>query len=175
MNLKIVYQSQTGFTQKYANWIKEELEAEILTYKEFLNKGYNQNEIIIYGSSLMANQIKGIKKVKEMVPQDKLIVFVTGAMPNNAIEIIDTIKNTNFTKEEQNHIPSYYFQGGLNFQKLGIVQRNLLKIMKKMLNRKKEKTKEEEGMIEALEKSFDATNKDNIKELVEYVKNNYKV
>jgi len=175
MKFKIVYLSQTGFTKNYANWLKEELEAEMLTYKEFLSKGYNQNEIIIYGSNLMASQIKGIKKIKEIVPQDKLIVFVTGAMPNNNKEIIDTMKNTNFTKEEQNHTPIYYYQGGVNFEKLGIVQRNLLKAIRKMVNRKKEKTKEEEGMIEALEKSFDATNKDNIKELVDYVKNNYKV
>lgn len=171
MKTIVVYTSKTGFTETYGNWIAQELKCEAIRYKE-LNKDKLQGiDTIIYGGGIMAGRVAGLDKVKkaDYIKGKNLIVFATGGTSKDATEIINKMKKDNLSEDEQKKIPFYYFQGGINYEKMGFLSKTLLKAMAKSLEKKANRTNEETGMMEVLKKSNDNSNREYIKELVQYV------
>lgn len=169
----VIYNSKTGFTKQYAGWIAKELECEAIRSEEITKESLKPYHTIVYGGGITAGQIGGLKKFKNiMIDQvDKqLIVFATGATPVENKENIKGIITANFTEEEKARIPFYYFQSGINYKNMKFGGRMALKILAFMLEKKKNKTKDEIGMMRALQDSNDLSNESHIIPLVEKVR-----
>ena len=57
MKTLIIYNSQTGFTEKYAKWLAENLEAKCLSVKEAKNEKLADYDRVIFGSWFCAESI----------------------------------------------------------------------------------------------------------------------
>ena len=145
MKVLVTYQSKTGFTKKYAEWISEELKCDLKELKSV--KDVNDYDLVIHGGWIMGGVIKGVKKIKKLDPK-KLIVFGVGLTPKKSLNTDKMIKNNKLEDT-----PFFYFEGGTNPKKMGIVGRTIVKLVTK-----KKVTYE------------DNTNKDEIKELIKKVK-----
>ncbi|MEC9490759.1 MAG: flavodoxin domain-containing protein, partial [Halanaerobiales bacterium] len=118
--------------------------------------------------------ITGADFIKENIKKlegKKAAVFATGASPAKE-EVIEEVKNKNFTKEEQEYFKFFYLRGGFDYSKLGFKDKVLMSIMKWKLNSKKKKdeemTEEEKGMLAAFDNPVDFTDKENIEKIVSY-------
>lgn len=171
MKTVVVYQSNTGFTKKYAQWISEELSCDLAAYEDAAKK-ISDYDVIVYGGGIMAGRITGLDKLKKnsLISGKKLILFATGATNKNAAELINNIRDNNLSTEEQKSIPFYYFESGINYENMGFLSKTVLKSMYKSLQKKKNRTEEETGMMHALMKSNDHSDKALIKPLITYVK-----
>jgi len=176
MKILIVYWSKTGFVKKYAEWLAEELEADIISGEEVTKDKLKEYDSYIFGGSLYAVGINGADFIKKNIRElegKKTAVFATGASSATK-EVIEEVKNKNFTEEEQKYFKFFYLRGGFNYSKLGFKDKVLMGIMKWKLNSKKNKgeklTEEEKGMLAAYEEPVDFTERENIREIVEYFK-----
>ena len=172
MKTVVVYKSISGFTKKYAEWIAQELEADLLGVKKIDIKILLKYDNIIYGGSLHAVGISGINIIKNNLNKlrDKnIIIFTTGASSPKE-STISEIRNSNFSVEEQKQIQFYYFRGGFDFNKLNFINKILMTLFKWIIKLKRDKTSDEKGMLAAYSKPVDFTKKENIKELLEYVR-----
>ena len=172
MKTVIVYKSISGFTKKYAEWIAEELEADLLSLEKIDIDRLLKYEVIIYGGSLHAVGISGVNIIKNNLNKlrDKnIIIFTTGASPSKE-STISEVKDSNFSVDEQKQIQFYYFRGGFDFNKLNFTNKILMTLMKCKIQLKRDKTPDEKGMLAAFSKPMDFTKKENIKELLEYVR-----
>lgn len=173
MNTVVIYKSKTGYTRKYAEWVAEELSADIFDASKVDIKMLNKYDTIIYGGSLYAVGINGVKLIKKNINQlkdKKLVVFATGASPLRD-SVINEVVSNNFTIEEQKEIKFFYLRGGFNYKKLNIFDKFLMLLLKwKIKNKKKEELSADEiGMLAIYDKSVDFTDKKNIKKIVMYV------
>ena len=170
MNTIVIYNSKTGFPQKYAEWIAAALDCEAIPQKNA--KALSKYDLIIFGGGIMASMITGLSKMKKSAFKEnkKLVVFATGATHVNEAETIEGFKNANFTENERQSIPFFYFQSGLNFEKMKFFPKALLNMMKNSLAKKENKTEEEKEMLKAFEHSCDSSSEKFIAPLVEYVK-----
>lgn len=66
------------------------------------------------------------------------------------------------TAEQQKSIGNFYFRGGFDFSKLTSGDKNLMKMLK-------ERTEDEQGMLDAYVTPVDFRNKENIRPLSDYV------
>lgn len=167
----VVYTSETGFTKIYAEWIAEALGCEAVDMKEWRQKKASDYQTLIYGGGFYAGQIKGLKKIKQQLreyPNVKLIVFGTGATPMEAKDTIKAAMIANFTEEEQKNIPAFYFQSGLNYEKMSMKYKVMMKMFSAMVGKKENKTEEEKAMADMLTHSYDNCRKEYIQELLEY-------
>ncbi len=171
MKTIVIYSSKTGFSEKYGKWIAEELSCKAVSLKE-MPKNLNEFECIIFGGGIMAGKISGLDKFKKnpSIAGKKIVVFATGATPSDATEIVQTFKDNNLTSDEQKEIPFFYFHSGLNFEKMGFMSKALLNMMKNMLEKKADKTPEDEGMLETFRESKDFSNQKFIEPLVTLIK-----
>lgn len=173
MNKKILvtYKSVTGFTKEYAQWISEELDCEILDFKKVSAKTMSEYDTIIFGGRFHAGIVDGLKKAKKLFRESiagRLIVFATGATPNTETDMIEEAWKNNFTVEELSHIPHFYMQSGLRYEKMPPGDRWMLKVFVSMIKHKKEKSEYEKVVEQALGSSYNLSSKAYIRPLISY-------
>ncbi|MBU3092847.1 flavodoxin domain-containing protein [Clostridium sp. CM028] len=175
MKVVVIYKSKTGFTKQYAEWIAEELSADIFDVSNVATNIVAAYDIVIYGGSLYAVGINGVKYITknlDILKDKKVIIFATGASPSSQ-EAIDEVRNTNFTPGEQKHIQFFYLRGGFNYSKLKPFDKVLMTLLKwKMqmkVKMKKDLTPDERGMLACYDKPVDFTRKKNIDKIITYV------
>lgn len=177
MGTIIIYKSKTGYTKKYAEWIAEELSADISELSKITMNTLKTYDVIIFGGGLYAVGINGVKVIKQGLTQlkgKKITVFATGVSPWRK-EAVDEVRNQNFSPEEQEHIQFFYLRGGFEFSRLNSVDKILMILLKWKIKSKKELfrkrlTLDETGMLAAYENPVDFSKRKYIDEIVEYVK-----
>lgn len=165
----IVYKSTTGFTERFAQWIGKELSAELVPYKQRKSVCFEKYDVIIFGGGFHAGMINGLKWLKKELPQLKdksVIVFATGATPSNAPDVQKAIKQ-NFTDEEREKIKVFYMQSGLCYEKMGVGDKLMMAVFRKMV---KKTEGEESETYKMIQQSYDCSSKNSIYPLVEYCK-----
>lgn len=160
MKRLVVYQSSTGFTEKYAAWIAEALSCEAKELKRVRAQDVQECDSVIFGGWIMGGMISGLDKLRKMEPA-KLVVFGEGAMADSD-EYRDKLKEQN--RLGQN--PFFYLEGGLAYEKMRFLPKTMLKMMHKSLAKKSDKTSEEQEMERAMAASFDNADRAKIKPLV---------
>ena len=167
----VIYRSTSGFTKKYAEWIAKECNADIYDAKEFSVQQLSDYSTIIFGGSLHAVGINGIKLVKQNLPKltdKKIVVFAVGASPTKE-GILSEIMGNNFSSNEQGNLKLFYLRGGFDFKKLDFSNKVIMALFRVRLSLKKNKSSDEIGMLAAYSKPMDFARKENIKQLVDYV------
>ncbi len=118
-NCVVIYKSKTGFTEKYANWIAEELGCEAYPVENVNLVDLSKFDLIIYGGGVRAGRIDGIKfitKTRTRFLNKKLVIFATGGTPPRETEAIERVRTMNVPKNSG--IPFFYFQSGFNYEKM---------------------------------------------------------
>ncbi|HBL84339.1 MAG: flavodoxin [Clostridiales bacterium GWF2_38_85] len=171
MKTVVIYKSKTGFVKKYAEWIAEELSADIFEASKVTSNKLTSYDTVIYGGGLYAVGINGVNLITQNLDKldgKKVVVFATGASPFRE-EAVNEVRNKNFTPEQQKHIRFYYLRGGFDFSKLKPFDKVLMTLLKWNMKRKKELTPDERGMLAAYDRPIDFTRKKNIDEIISYV------
>lgn len=171
----VLYNSSTGYTKKYAEWIASELDTELSDAKDFQSDRFKEFDNIIFGGSLYATGIRGLKRFfKEVDGLDgkKIIVFATG-LSIKSEEVRMEVMKSNFKSTFEKQTEFFYFRGGFDFQNLPSLDKVLMQLKKKSIERKARKgielTSDEKGMLAVYDHSVDYTNQRNIRGLVDYV------
>lgn len=156
-DILIVYRSKTGFTQRYAELAARELNCAACPLAD-APSGLSQYRAVAFGSRLHAGTVDGWKKAKKLLEArgaKRLVLFATGAMPCEALAQIQKVWEQNLTPEERNRIPHFYLQGGLSYEKMGGLDRAMMKFAAWAMTRKKAKTPEDEAFQSAITRSYD--------------------
>ena len=171
MKTLVIYKSKTGFTKRYAEWIGEELSCEVVNINDLGKVSFKDVDLIIYGASIHAGKINGIKKIKKLAEEKKcrLVVFATGASP---AEMHDEIAKIWKGNDIDDKTPHFYMQSGLRYEKMDLFGKLMIKLYAKMMKNKKDKTQSEADMTDAIQKSYDISSREFIKPLVEHVRKN---
>ncbi len=162
----VIFQSKTGYTQKYAEWIAEELSCGLAPLNGITSEALEPYQMIIYGGGLHAGQVSGLKKLKKLLPAKenrKLILFCTG-LTDGTPEYLSEIKKANFTPAEQEAAELFYFPGGFDYRKLNGPEKLLMKLMKKMLSKEKDGS---QSPFADLEKETDLTSRELLEPLLQ--------
>ena len=170
----VIYNSQTGFTKKYADWIAEATGCEAVPLKKAGRIKLAEYDAVVFGSWCMAESVSKVAWFKKQLPSlaaagKKLFVFLVGASPAEAPEVQNALRR-NFTDDEWSKIQAFYCPGGLNYEKMGWGSRTMLKMFVKMLSNKKDITQKELAQVQRLSQSYDISDKKYIEPIVAQLK-----
>ena len=168
----VVYRSGSGFTKRYAEWIAEELNCNLLEGKNVKIVDLIPYETIIYGGGLYAIGVNGLKLITKnfnKLKDKKLIVFAVGATPVRQ-ETTEEIINANIPREQQDKISFYYFRGGFDYNRLNRLNKIVMNLMKMKLKHTKNPNPDEKGMLASYDRPLDFTKKTTIEPLIKQVK-----
>ncbi len=170
MKTIIIYNSQTGFTKQYAEWLAEDLQCRLVPYSQKEEIDFSQYDAMVFGSWCHAGMIKKIKWFRKNLPAlkgKKKAVFVVGANPMGNQEIEASLKG-NFSEEEK--VEVFYLQGGLRYEKMGASSRMMMKMFSSMVAKKKNKSPEEEQMARMIGQSYDISDRRFLRPVAAYLK-----
>lgn len=171
MKTIVIYNSQTGFTKRYAEWIAEAAGADCLALAAAKKKDLAAYEAIIFGGWACAGSISKIGWFKGNIDKwsgKKLIAFCVGASPIDNPEIDIALKR-NFNEPELKKVKTFYCPGGFRYEKMSASSKLMMKIFIKTLNAKKDKTEEEQTMIKMISSSYDISDKKYIEPILQYL------
>lgn len=169
----VVYKSSTGFTKKYAEMIAEEINCTLADYKTVNVKMLSEYNTVVFGSRAHAGLIDGYKKAKELFQKseaNKFVLFVTGATPNTAEDVIEEFWKQNLTADELSEIPHFYMQSGLCYEKMSFWDKLMMKAAALIIKNKKDKDSNDKAFEQAITNSYDISSKTYIEPLVSFLK-----
>ncbi|MGM0471309.1 MAG: flavodoxin domain-containing protein [Bacillota bacterium] len=172
MNSIVIYNSKTGFTKQYAEWIAAELDSDIESGAEVKKDILSKYETIIYGGGVYISKINGVKLIKDnlkLLADQEIIIFATGMAPARK-EVITEIKDKNFSTLEQEQIKFFYLRGGFDYEQLNFVDKMLMSLLKLRLKLKFSLNQDEQELIAAYDQPVDFTDRDNLTELFTYLR-----
>jgi flavodoxin len=169
MKTIVLYKSKSGFTKQYTDILKDKVQCDVFDIDLFKGN-LNDYENIVFGGSLHMVGIIKLKKFKEMIRGlDKFIfIFAVGATPPHENDIA-TVKKQNFTEEELLKYHFVYARGGFDFDKLPLIDKFLMWLLKKKLQIKKNKTNDEVGLLHSYSHPLNFVNEKNIASIIEQV------
>lgn len=169
MKTIVIYNSQTGFTKRYAQWIAEAVGAEYMELEAARRCNYDDYDTIVFGSWACAGGISKLKWFKSHMDSwrdKKLIVYCVGGSPAENPEIAHALRS-NFSDAQWEKVKVFYCQGGFDYEKMSFLSRMMMKVFLKTLRSKKDKTEEEKAMVEMISHSYDISDRKYIEPILE--------
>lgn len=172
MRTIVIYNSQTGFTKRYAEWIAEAAGADCLALAEAKKKNLEEYEAIVFGGWACAGGISKLAWFKNNMDKwtdKRLIVFCVGGSPIENPEIMPALKQ-NFKESELKRVSIFYCPGGFCYEKMSASSKLMMKMFIKGLKAKKNKTEKEQVMVKMLSTSYDISDKKYVEPILECLK-----
>lgn len=172
--IAVIYKSKYGSTKRYAEWIAEDVEGDLLESSMVKVNDLHKYDIIVFGGSLHAVGIKGVKLITDnfkQLKEKKIIVFGTGASPVRA-EAIKHVLEFNFNQDVRKKINFFYLRGAFNYSKLSWLDKLMMRALKLKLKMKKEEELDDDSreLLASFNKPVDWTDKKVIIPIVECIR-----
>lgn len=172
MSKIVIYKSRYGSTKAYAKWIAEELGCEAVEAKTVKAEDLERYDTIVYGGGLYAEIINGVSLITKNLDKlsgKKIAVFSTGITPLDCREYYDTyVIEKNFKNGVPENVRIFNFMGKMILDELTFPHRAAIKTLKKIMSGKEKPTEMEILLAELCDADGDFTDKNAIKDLVEY-------
>ena len=165
----LLYASQTGFTQRYAQWIGQALGVEPIPLAACRLADVAAADGVIFGGSLRGSLLTGQPKVARLCRRagNKPVVwFAVGIRPATD-RTLDLVRRNNFSREERPQL--FYFRGGMATEKLKPGDKTLLLCYRAMMRRRRDLPEEDEALLPLLRQDCDFTSRDQIAPLLQTV------
>lgn len=171
-SIAVVYKSKSGFTEKYARWLSQNLDAPLLDGGKMSSADLADYDTIIYGGGLYAGGLNGLSLIKKFLPQlggKNIIIFAVGASPVRE-EVEQAVEKHNIGGELKDRAKFFMLRGGFDLNKCTFVDKILMSILKARLKSLKNPTPDEAGMLAAYNHPVDFCAEKNIQPILEYVR-----
>ena len=168
MKTAVIYNSQTGFTKKYAEWISEATGADCFEIGTAKKQDFDRYDAIVFGGWACAGRISKISWFKSNMDKwlDKmLVVFCTGGSPAESPEMEAFLSN-NFSELEREKLHVFYCPGGFNYDKMSARSTLMMKMFQKMVGVKQDKTEADMEMLKMISHSYDISDRKYIEPII---------
>lgn len=168
MKTAVIYNSQTGFTKKYAQWISEAAGADCFELGTAKGQDFGTYDAIVFGGWACAGRISKISWFKSNIDKWSgkiLIAFCTGGSPAESPEI-ETFLSSNFSEAQWKMVHVFYCPGGFNYEKMSTGSKLMMKMFQKMVSAKKDKTEADIEMLKMISHSYDISDKKYIEPII---------
>jgi len=171
----VVYESKYGTTKKYAEWIAEDLGADLFERKAISAEALTGYDVIVYGGGLYAGGVSGLSfiiKNFDKIKDKRILLFTCGLGDPNVFENVESIKEglaKAMPQEMQKIVEIFHLRGGMDYTKLSFVHRSMMSMVQKSVAKKDPATRTQEDieMLETYGHVVDFTDRATIKPLVE--------
>lgn len=174
----VIYKTKYGSIKKYAEWIKEELNSDIISYDEFKPKMIENYDLILYGGGVHAGGIRGFdtfqKVIKKYRNEKKFIIFTCGMNVQN-FDARAELRNVNFSKDYLKDLTCYFLDGDFDPSIVKGIDKKILGWTKKILLSKGRLnfTKEDKELLNRMENGFKGVDRKNIEHMILSIKGEF--
>lgn len=150
MRTVVAYTSKTGFTQTYAEWLADELQAELVKTEQLTPDRIARADVIVHGGGLRASRVGGLRRFLRHWPllaTKHVILWHTGANTGDPVAA-ESIWRKHLSQEQLDKTTRFYLRGGFDYDRLRGRDRIVMRLMRAVLERKKNPSADDTGLLE---------------------------
>ena len=163
----IVYKSKYGTTRKYAEWLAEELGADLREVRQVRQEDLDGADTLIFGGGLYAGGIlvaPFLKKHYDKLRGKRVALFTCGLGDPAVAENVNNIRSSVAKKLGSGALEElalFHLRGGMDYSKLSFLHRTMMNMVLRAVEHRKEdmRTEEEWQMINTFGKTVDFTDR----------------
>ena len=162
----VIYHSKTGFSKRYAQWLAEDLGCQALPFRDRKCVDVSEYDTVILAGGLYAGQMSGLKWLKSQLPAlagKRLAAVAVGCAPMGNPTLPESMEELFGGTPE---IKGFYCQGGLDYQRMGAVDRTMMAALRAALKRKPEMAE----MLAVISRSFDGTKREYLEPVIRWAR-----
>lgn len=165
MRTAVVYTGNTGFTEKYANWVANQLKCDLFRLEDVSPEDLKQYPLIVFGGWVKGGLVQGLDELRGKV-RGKYIVFAVGALPKKEVNVAKLQE-----KNDLEEVPTFYLEGGLRWYRLSEGNKAALTMYKETLQLfdYEKLPPNEKFFCNSIGHTFDHTNYDGVNELTDFL------
>lgn len=168
----ILYQSKYGSTEKYVEWLKQEINYAIVETRKAEISYLQSFDTIVLGGGVYASGIAGLQFLKKNIKRlsgRKIAVFAVGASPydEKAIQQIREMHFNGLLKD----VPLFYCRGAWDEDHMTFGDRMLCKMLQKVVAKQNPEEYEpwQKALMSAVGRKCDWTDKQYLAPLLAYL------
>ncbi len=166
----IVYSSSTGFTRRYVDWICEAVECDVVSIRDLRYDDFDNRRFVVFASWMQAGKLKDHRLFIKYYPKDpqfELLIVGVGAdyLNDAALGRLRTAHENDFSQAS-----FYYLPGGLNFEKMKMFDKFVMKIFSKVTLAQAKKGKVEKELADLMQHSYDLGDRKYTEPIIEQLK-----
>ena len=176
MRTAVVYCSQTGFTEKYARWLAEDLGTEAVPYAERERARAGEADAVVFLSWFHAGGLKHAAWLRDLMdanPGKRYAVVGVGAypMPSDTWpqSETDAAFERAFPHERYPQVRCFYCQGGFDFNRLNPLDKVAMRLFFRMQAKEAETDPRAAFALAAMKEGFDGTNRSYVEPVTAYL------
>lgn len=169
MKRVVVYESQTGSTKQYAEWIARQADAQLIALNECTASILQQADLIVFGGGVRGGNIDGKRKFSKIAKKanaNNLIYFAVGIRPSTP-RTLALIRSSNF--DSNSDVPLFYFRGKFNPDALNQSDKTMIRIYQSMLKRRRDIHQEDADLLDAIRSPCDFASEEQITPLLQEI------
>lgn len=169
----VIYKSNYGSTKRYAEWIAEAVHGDLFERSQIKANDLSNYDVIVYGGSLHAVGIKGVKIIADnfnKFKDKKIIVYGVGASPARE-EAIKAVFDKNFAENIKEKVNFFMLRGAFDYSNLSVGDKILMNMLKHQLEKKKPEELDEDmkGLLACYSEPADWTDKAAIAPIIDCI------
>lgn len=163
-NTIIIYHSKTGFSQRYAQWLAEDLGCRAAPFRERGGVRLAEYGTVVLVGGLYAGQMSGLGWLKKQLPGLKGVRAAAVAVGCAPMETPDLPESMEKLFGGTPEIKGFYCQGGLDYKHMGAVDRAMMAALRAALKARPEQA----DMLEGISRSFDGSKREYLEPVVQW-------
>lgn len=174
-SILIVYSSHYGSTQRYAQWIAEDLGVQARDIRQVSREEIRSAKIVALGGGLYAGGVSGAKKLLSNVGEGQRVCVFTCGVADPKSEQNRAHIRAEFEKrlgERARGVELFHVRGGLDYGKMSPVHRAMMAMMRRILlsKPKEQRTSEDEQILATYGSRVDFVSRDQTAPIVEWIR-----
>jgi len=127
----VVYDSVSGFTKQYAQWIAQDLNAGCVSICDVDNQMLLSYQCVIIGGHVRYENLSHRRKIARLIEgHENAVLFIVGASPTaDRLAVSHLMRRIYRSMPQFKYVPHFYFQGGLNYDLIPKYERFLLRTL----------------------------------------------
>lgn len=171
-SVAIIYYSNTGFSEKYANMIAKRVNGDLFLAKKLKDlRPVLKYDTIVYVGSVTAGRLNGFKVVDKNIYdiEDKHILLVAVGLTPQLEPVRQEYARNNIPFGFEDKIHFYQLRGGMAYDKYHFANKVLLNGIVKRLEKQPTRSAVEEEMLQAIKNGADYVSEEQIEPIVQEI------
>ena len=172
-DIAIVYSSKCGHTKRYADWLKEEIDADVIAITSFAVNRMASYRLIIFACGVYGDKLSimdFLKKNISSVPMQKIMVMAVSWYTNDSEEAKQKLIADNYPDQfKHNNVPIFVINSGIDKKLISPTDKVKLVAAKAMIDKKDGRTSDDINALAIIKGYADQTSKDNLASIIKGV------
>lgn len=163
--IAIVFSSKYGHTKQYADWLKEDVDADVIDISKFNITQMLAYKLVIFACGIYGDKLSimdFVKKNVTAIPTQKTMVMAVGWYTNDSKEAAEKLMNDNYPPEFKDKVPMYVVNSGLDKKQVSKMDSVKLVAAKLAIEKKDGRSNDDINALGILNGYSDYTSKDNL-------------